>query len=359
MAVKLQDVAKKKWRVAFWYLGKHYAKIVVGDKRRAMEVESKMRAELAEGTYFPHRNPLTVEEIADTFMTEYAVRLKSRDKLKIYVERAKRYFKGKKATEISPDDVGAFRDHLSKDMHPVSVNHYHRALRRMFNWAIERGKFRAQNPASGKLVKFENERKYWRTKFPSPAEVELLLTHAAPSLYDIILCANLTGMRKGEIENMKCKDVDLDKCLIFIQDSKNDEPAHVPFPETLFPTLKRLVKACPNAESFVFNFVNFDRLWGQARLLAGQRDLHFHDLRHGYASNIMENTGGDLQVTQEALRHKDFRMTLRYSHLAPGRLRKAVLTLDKTFAALRPKNPVKTPLRAFTATVEGKVAAPA
>ena len=46
-----------------------------------------------------------------------------------------------------------------------------------------------------------------------------------------------------------------------------------------------------------------------------------------YRGQVM--AGVDLTSVKELLGHKDIKMTLRYSHLAPGHKRKAVQVLDK------------------------------
>jgi hypothetical protein len=47
------------------------------------------------------------------------------------------------------------------------------------------------------------------------------------------------------------------------------------------------------------------------------KGLHFHDLRHTFASQYMM-AGGDLYVLKEILGHKSIVMTQRYSHLSPS-----------------------------------------
>ncbi len=57
------------------------------------------------------------------------------------------------------------------------------------------------------------------------------------------------------------------------------------------------------------------------------QNLRFHDLRHDFASNLVQS-GVDIYTVKELLGHKDLRMTIRYSHLAPENLRNAVNVLD-------------------------------
>ena len=61
---------------------------------------------------------------------------------------------------------------------------------------------------------------------------------------------------------------------------------------------------------------------------SGIDNLRFHDLRHDFASNLVQ-AGIDIYTVKELLGHKDLKMTVRYCHLAPENLRDAVKVLDK------------------------------
>ncbi|MEJ2008859.1 MAG: site-specific integrase [Acidobacteriota bacterium] len=60
---------------------------------------------------------------------------------------------------------------------------------------------------------------------------------------------------------------------------------------------------------------------------AGVENLRLHDLRHDFASNLLQS-GVDIYTVRELLGHKDLRMTVRYCHLPPENLRQAVSVLD-------------------------------
>jgi len=59
------------------------------------------------------------------------------------------------------------------------------------------------------------------------------------------------------------------------------------------------------------------------------KDFHFHDLRHTFASHLVM-AGVDITTVSRLLGHKSLTMTLRYSHLAPSHMAKAVNVLDDT-----------------------------
>ena len=69
------------------------------------------------------------------------------------------------------------------------------------------------------------------------------------------------------------------------------------------------------------------RSFNTALRRAGIRDFHFHDLRHTFASHLFM-AGVDLTKVSRLLGHKTLTMTLRYAHLAPSHMVKAVDLLD-------------------------------
>jgi integrase len=64
---------------------------------------------------------------------------------------------------------------------------------------------------------------------------------------------------------------------------------------------------------------------------AGITDFHFHDLRHTFASHLVM-AGVDITTVSKLLGHKSLKMTLRYAHLAPAHMAKAVNILDSALS---------------------------
>jgi integrase len=77
--------------------------------------------------------------------------------------------------------------------------------------------------------------------------------------------------------------------------------------------------------------INFDFLREALRKAELDEGIHFHDLRHKAASQLVMS-GVDLATVKEILGHKDISMTLRYSHLAPNHKRKAMENLGLIFS---------------------------
>lgn len=71
--------------------------------------------------------------------------------------------------------------------------------------------------------------------------------------------------------------------------------------------------------------------WRKALGRAGLTDLHFHDLRHTFASQWMW-AGGELYALKDILGHKTIAMTQRYAHLSPAYRRSMVDRMEQIWA---------------------------
>jgi len=94
---------------------------------------------------------------------------------------------------------------------------------------------------------------------------------------------------------------------------------------------KKLVIMCLLIQKQEANIRNIKSAFTVALRKAQIHNFHFHDLRHTFASHLVM-AGVDLTTVKELLGHKDIKMTLRYSHLAPEHKQKAVAVLDNIFS---------------------------
>jgi integrase len=72
--------------------------------------------------------------------------------------------------------------------------------------------------------------------------------------------------------------------------------------------------------------------WRRIRARAGLEDVRLHDLRHSFASFLV-NEGVSLYVVQALLGHANARTTQRYAHLASDTLTDATEIVDGIVAA--------------------------
>ena len=176
-----------------------------------------------------------------------------------------------------------------------------------------------------------------RLRYLSIEECQTLINACDAHLRPIVLTALLTGMRRGEILNLRRENLDLTHGFILLDRSKNGERREVPINEMLMETLRALPRRLDT--NYVFPNPKTGKAYGDIKhsfsstcKKIGLHDLHFHDLRHTFASQLVMK-GVDLTTVKELLGHKDIKMTLRYAHLAPAHKMKAVNILDDAFNA--------------------------
>ena len=187
----------------------------------------------------------------------------------------------------------------------------------MFTKARDWGKA-YENPV--KHVRFFKEKNI-PLQFLEVEEIRALLNASPDYFRPILIMALNTGMRRGEIFNLKWDDIDFKRGLIMVRDSKNNEAREIPMNRILHDTLKAHKKN-PNSE-LVFchsdgrKLINLrDILRKSLRKAKIEKQIRFHDLRHTFASQLVMS-GADLIVVKELLGHKTLNMTARYAHLSP------------------------------------------
>ncbi len=170
-----------------------------------------------------------------------------------------------------------------------------------------------------------------RLRFLDQDEIGRLLTACRaqkwPRLYLLVLLALTTGCRRGELERLRWRDVDLEAGLMSIHETKNGQPRVAPLTDPAIEELKRhtgapadLVFASKQAPGEAFTF---DAQWHAALKAAGLRGVVFHTLRHSAASQLVMS-GATLHDVGQVLGHKTLAMSQRYSHLSTQHKAKVV-----------------------------------
>ena len=148
-------------------------------------------------------------------------------------------------------------------------------------------------------------------------------------LYLIVLMAITTGARKGELERLKWSDIDFDRGLAYVHQTKNGEPRVLPLTKQVLTEMDRVGR---DAE-LIFNSsikpikpnkpYEFRKEWIKAMKRAEINDFRFHDLRHTCASYLAQN-GASLLEIADVLGHKQIQMTKRYAHLCVSHKQKLI-----------------------------------
>ena len=145
----------------------------------------------------------------------------------------------------------------------------------------------------------------------------------------IIMSLN-TGIRAGELFTLQWADIDLAAGVLKVQahNSKSRKARWIPLNHDALMAIDELAerKAGPylihHGGGGPYTSTKF-RLFPQFLKGIGITELRWHDLRHDFASRLVQS-GVDLNTVRELLGHSDLKMTLRYAHLAPHNARRAV-----------------------------------
>ena len=334
------------YRVRVQVNGKRVTRVVPGSLELAKEIEAKIKAELVSGEYYDRRKKakqnIKFSEFMEKKYIPYAKENKASWDKEEYLFRVwvAPVMGNKKMENISQFDI----EKLKKTMKdagkaPKTINYAIDVIRMAFNMAIKWG-YADKNPAVNiKRPKTDNR----RVRFLTKEEANLLLAECkkrSQQLYEIVKLSLYTGMRFGEIANLRWQDVDLKNKMIYIKDPKNktNRVAYIiPEIEDIFAnkkpeSLDDLVFKDRNGKKLVSVSNAFDRAVKAIGLNDGVTDprnkVVFHTLRHTFASWLVMN-GTPIYTVKELMGHKTLAMTERYSHLAPDSKREAVQKLGQ------------------------------
>jgi integrase len=242
-------------------------------------------------------------------------------------------------------DISAFDcERLKKRMRAAgkadrTIEYTLAVLRQVFTWARKFKIYVGPNPLlEVDKPKYDNRKQRFLTR----EETELLmdaLRFRSRQLYQIAMTSLHTGLRAGEIFSLTWGDLDFDRGLILLRDTKNTETRYGFMTEALKQELIALTPGKPSELVFKDKTgakiksisATWDRLVDDLGLNTGVEDRRmrftFHGLRHSFASNLV-SIGVDLFRVQQLLGHKTPKMTLRYSHMRPDDLREAINQME-------------------------------
>ena len=153
------------------------------------------------------------------------------------------YFKGKLIGSIHPFQVEQYKKARKEEGRtPATVNRDIACLRNMMNIAVE-WKYLQINPiARVKLLKEDNEKMWVLSSEEEASLLEECEKRPKEYLRDLTEFALYSGMRQGEIFNLKKANVHLKESFVLVTDTKNHENRTVPLNYTLKSILKRRIK---------------------------------------------------------------------------------------------------------------------
>lgn len=314
-----------------------------------------------QGVKAERRAEMTVRELCELYMAE-GTATKKATTLHIDRIRIKRHINPRignmKVTDVARSDIQRLmidvgNGNIRKDATPHTRGGKGAAARTVgllggiFNFAVEYG-FIAQSPVRG-VKRYRDNR---RDRFLSPAELgrlgdvlsELEKDGGDPRHIAILRLLALTGARKNEIARLRWSELDLERGLLRLRDSKTG-------PKIIrlgIAALELVAALKPNGSIYLFPdrrrpdqpVANLDWAWVCIRKKAGLDDVRIHDLRHSFASAGLAS-GEGLPLIGKLLGHAHVVTTSRYAHLADDPIRAAADRISRNVAEALLRRPAE------------------
>lgn len=339
------------------------------DKRQAQELHDKRKAELWRVDRLGDFPDVTFEEACLRWIEEKSdkksldtdkgrmgfwleqfegVRLKDITEAKIYSAVSRMH--NRSHLEIWKAKVAAARkkgnpepEYVAKPV-TTSTKAKHLALMKAILRAAERDWKWLEKAPVIKIPAVRNKRVRWLEK----DEAKRLIDECPEPLKSVVKFALATGLRRSNIINLEWQQIDMQRRVAWVnpEDSKSNRAIGVALNDTACKVLRDQIG---NHHKFVFVHtkagrrpdgsvtsavrkmrVDDGRAWKSACKRSGIEDFRFHDLRHTWASWLIQS-GVPLSVLQEMGGWESIEMVRRYAHLAPNHLTEHAKQIDSIF----------------------------
>ena len=259
---------------------------------------------------------------------------------------------------LHPQAIQSYYGKSCEKLSARTVHHQHRVLSQSLKYAVRQG-YLGRNPAE--LVDPPSPRKKTMRTL-TPFEVEVLFDRAADSYYyPVFYTAVSSGLRQAELLGLRWRDIDLDFLSISVSQVLYKRRGVCQFKEPKTSHSRRRVAMTPKLALFLREYkeqreslslhlgklLSLDDLvfaniegkpldpgvlshtFHRIAIQAGLKDVHFHTLRHTFAS-LMLMKGAKPKVISEALGHSSVAFTMDvYSHIISGMQEDAMALLDE------------------------------
>lgn len=315
------------------------------DLRSLSKLFSKREPSVANSTTVPM--PMTLAEFFDLKYLAFIRATKRRSTHDVYLfnKHCRTVLGSKLLNDITSEDVDAWMlNQIDQGYKASTVNKHAAQLNRMLNIALHWG-YVERNAFKGAAVRKLQTGDYVQ-RFLTRSEISQLLsackssTH--PFLYLFIKLLLLTGARKSELRLAQWKHIDCAKRELFVAISKTGRSRSVVLSNAAVTVLEQVRERSAalgldtTPDSWLFAnprtrrpYTSFHIAFFAARAHAGLHTVRIHDLRHTYAS-LLINNGASIYEVQQLLGHHHISMTERYAQLFPNTLQDRVNIIAST-----------------------------
>lgn len=300
----------------FMYKGKRYHRVFPEAKTKdeVQGYEQIARANLRQKGYGIEENQYNalLSEIINDYNLYKETKYARPHEFDYVTERFYKMTGNKMANEIILNDFLKYQNIRAKEVKASTVNREMDCIKRMFSLAKQNRKIRFNPCEDVEDLRAENPEERFLTKDEEIA----LLKVANPAMRSMIIVAIYTGMRTGEILNLKWTDVFFNERYLLARNTKNGKPRRLP----MMSKVKNEISAQPRISEYVFTSSKTMTKYKDikstfARTVERARIPHitFHKLRHTTASRL-NALGVDIVTIQRILDHCDLNITRLYTH---------------------------------------------
>lgn len=300
------------------------------NRSEALDILSKMRAKIAEGTYDPDTEQTRVGDLYRDLKRDYAINQR-RSKLSNRWKHLSPVFENDRASSVTVPRLRAYiDDRLSEGAKPATVQRELSALRRMFRLGLQAGK--VLRVPYFPTIQVSNV----RTGFFEREEFDRVRAELPEYLRPLVTLAYWTGWRRGELLNLEWRHVDLDNGTVRLDPgtTKNNQGRFVYLPSEALETLRawrETTSAVERERSCIIISVfhhngskirDYYTAWRAACERAKVPGRLVHDFRRTAARNYVRS-GVPERVAMTVLGHKTRSIFDRYNIVSEGDLRAA------------------------------------
>lgn len=268
---------------------------------------------------------------------------------------------------IEKRKVAVFHANLVKEegLSHASADHHPKLLRRILSMAVSYELIEKNSMSKFTLFNHDNKVENYLDDEQLFRLMAVLRTDANRPVCNIAILLLGTGCRLNEILTAKKSDIDMDNRVLKIAaiNAKGKRVRSVPLNDA---SLDIILKQMENTKGYDYLFINHQtgrpystimKVWTRLRNKAGLPHLRLHDLRHSFASFLV-NSGRTLYEVQQILGHSQSIVTERYAHLSTKTLQDASNSASLIIqgAMQQRVKAVSTPALAAQELVEAKAA---
>lgn len=302
-------------------------------KRDAMDWARRTEDEMVRGVFILRTSSerTTFDQAMNRYLAEVSPtkKPKTQHREEGVARRLKQYFGKYSLAAISAEQIAAYRDkRLAEGKANNTVRIELALLGHLYTTAIREwgigltvnpvSNIRKPSPGAGRnrRLSAEEQKKLF----------EAIDQHSNPMLGWIVRIAIETGMRQSEILELRLSQVDLERRVVRLVDTKNDDSRTVPLTRLATEMFKAALEnpTRPPETDLIFfgepgrdgvrRRYEFLKTWRTIKKKLGMDDLRFHDLRHEAVSRLVEAGLSDQEVASIS-GHKSMQMLRRYTHL--------------------------------------------